>query len=220
MARVEGGGGVVARQFTFEITYPGAPRKVDTSRIDRAIVNGVVRGMGRLTTLVNVTARRILTRPINGRTKSLTGVLAASLRQEIKSTYSTIEATAHATAAYAQWVEFGRRGTRYDPTGGNPNAATASWPPRGAIERWVRLRYRELAPLGRTAAGVARRGVREQDAVRSLAYSVARKIFLRGVPPFPFMRPGLAYVMPRGRAVIEEEVLRALAATGSSARTR
>mgnify|MGYP006977253329 CR=1 FL=1 len=70
----------MARQFTFEITYPGAPRKVDTSRIDRAIVNGVVRGMGRLTALVNVTARRILTRPINGRTKSLTGVLAASLR--------------------------------------------------------------------------------------------------------------------------------------------
>jgi hypothetical protein len=125
-----------------------------------------------------------------------TGLLRASIDYSIRRTSQGIEGTVFASSRHAPWVEFGRRGLIVSPPGVNasPLAATAAWPNVGAIESWVRRKYRDFAPSGRTRSGRARKPTR--DDVRSVAFLVSRKIANFGIAPRPFLVPAFRSTTP------------------------
>ncbi len=98
------------------------------------------------------------------------------------------------TSAHAQFVEGGRGPGR--------------WPPRDAIERWVRRKFRlqltELARARKTSRSALDR------AYRGLAFVIARKIALRGIPGKYVMRRVEARLTP----VVRDAVLKAAGGAG------
>ncbi len=139
------------------------------------------------------------------------GILRASIDYRVEEKNGKVIGTVFSSAPYAQWVEFGRRGTRKDLTGGNPNVATAAWPPVAVIRAWVARHYRDFAPLGRTKAGRVRARTKTNSAsfdkkIASLAFLVGRKIYRDGIKPSPFMIPTFLVWAKRLKTIVGDAV--------------
>lgn len=156
-----------------------------------AIYRGVWEAVEEATTAVEAQAKANVT----GLGKVDRGILRASIESRVEADQrGNIRGIVVAGAAHARWVEFGRRGIKSDPTGGNPLAAKAAWPPVKVIRDWVARKYREFAPAGRTASGRARKKTKKNarlynKGLNSLAFLIGRKIYEHGIAPAPFLGP-------------------------------
>lgn len=190
------------------ISNNGPDPKSQLALVRAAIVEGVVEGVTEAADVL----RRFAVQAVTDLGRVDKGTLRNSIRVEIIRTPTVVRAIVSADAPYAQWVEFGRRGQYGSYPGIVAESAQAAWPPVDVIRKWVRSKYRELTPSGRTKSGKARRP--KAADVNAVAFLVGRKIYQRGIRPSPFMRPALAATKPLLPGIIQRNVLRRLAAVG------
>lgn len=145
------------------------------------------------------------------------GFLRSSIDHEVRVSRNDVQGTVFVGAEHGVWVEFGRRGLKFNPTT-NKDAAKAAWPPVKVIEEWVRRNAKKLAPSGRTKSGRARKP-RDQD-VRSLAFLISRKIADYGIIPRPYFEPAVRQHQNQVTLFIQRAINRRLAARVSARRRR
>lgn len=168
---------------TVRVSYPKGDPLARLSRVEVSVYRAAEGTVSRYCTLIERDARKNLT----DAGKVDTGATRASIDSRVFSLPGVVRGVVFAGALWAQWVEYGRRGSRKDPTRGDPRAARPAWPPVTAIREWVRRNAAKLGVGGVTRGGRPRRpGERDVD---EAAYLIGRKIAREGIRPTPFLAP-------------------------------
>lgn len=125
------------------------------------------------------------------------GFTRNSLDHEVVRTATDTEGIVFAGTLWSKWVEFGRHGAKQSPVNAGPNSATPAFPPRDAIEGWVRRNRKKL--------GIGR-GKNSEQQIKSAAFLIARKIYEEGIDPSPFLVPAFLEAAPFFKARIVKAI--------------
>lgn len=173
------------------VTFPGGDPRLKLAKVQRAVYQGCLEATENAGNFCAAKARRNLQDA--GRIDN--GDLLASIESNVVGHPDRIVSTVVVGKSYGKWVEFGRLGKIDSPVGTDPQkSARAAWPPVSVIKDWVHRHVKQLAPLGRTKSGRARRGKGLDAAENSLTYLIGRKIALHGIKPTPFLLPAYEQV--------------------------
>ena len=194
------------------IDYPGGDPRRELERVRRAVYSGVREGVYETALATEKRAKENIDK--NGSVDR--GLTRASIQTIVKEDKpGLVESVVSVGTFWGIWIEFGRRGTRGNPPGVSRLSATAAWPPPGAIEAWVKRKYRDFAPLGVTKSGKTRARTKSNakrfDArVKALAFLIGRKIYRFGIKPRPFLLPAFYKEAPLLETRIKAAIARNL----------
>lgn len=190
------------------VSFPSGGSPFERIRKLRA---DVVEGATEAVITVCLAAKRDAQQALTDLGKVDRGILRDSIDFRVTVDKNEVKGVVFASAAHAQWVNFGRRGLKSSPPGMVAQSATAAWPPVAAIRAWVARHFDKFAPLGITKGGRARRSKKagqEAKAVDRLAFVIGRHIYWYGIKRTPFLTAAFSKWSKQLPKLVQQAVLR------------